>query len=468
MKKFLDTLKNIFSIEELRNKIYWTLALILLYRIGTHIVLPGIDAASLANLRDNSSKGILGLLNIFAGGAFSNASIFALGVMPYISASIAVQLLTLAVPHFKKMQMDGESGRSQMNQITRYLTVAITMFQGSAYLVYLKSLGINPVSSISTSTFTIMTMFILTAGTLFVMWIGEKITDKGLGNGTSLIIMSGIISKLPSSLISEFTAKLAGDNGGLIIFIAEIIFLVVVIMAVILLVQGTRKIPVQYAKRMAAGAGGGMSVIPGQRRQADFSKKSEEEEQTEAATSGVRQWLPLKVNAAGVMPIIFAQAVMFIPSTLMQATGSTNSILSALTDPRGIWYALFTLVMVVVMTYLYTALIINPVQMSDELKKNGGYIPGVKPGQETSDFIDNVMSRITFPGALFLGLIAILPSLMMNFVDNQWAYFYGGTSLLITVGVILDTLQQIESHLLMKKYDGLSEYGRIQGRTDVK
>ncbi len=462
MNKFIETIKNIFSIEELRNKIYWTLALILLYRIGSHVVLPGIDPNSLKALQDSGSKGIFGLLNIFAGGAFSNASVFALGVMPYISASIAVQLLTMVVPQFKKMQMEGESGRSQMNQITRYLTVVITMFQGSAYLLYLKSLGIKPVDSISETTFTILTMFLLTAGTLFVMWMGEKITDKGLGNGTSLIIMSGIISRLPGSFINECAAKFAGANGGVIILIAEIIFLVAVIMAVILLVQGTRRIPVQYAKRMVAGPGSGSNVIPGERRGAVQEKAD--------PTGGVRQYLPLKVNAAGVMPIIFAQAIMFIPSTVVQFLGvnQNNPILMALTDPRGWLYNLITFLMVVIMTYVYTALIINPVQMSDEMKKNGGYIPGVKPGNETAEFIDNIMSRITLPGAIFLGLVTILPSLMMSFMDNQWAYFYGGTSLLITVGVILDTLQQVESHLLMKKYDGLTEYGRIQGRNDIQ
>lgn len=458
MKKFIETLKNIFSIDELRNKIYWTAALILIYRVGAHIVLPGIDPKSLAALQDSGSSGIFGLLNIFAGGAFSNASIFALGVMPYISASIAVQLLGIAVPYFKRMQMEGESGRSQLNQITRYITVLITMAQGFAYLLYLKGLQIRPIEGMDELTFQILTMFVLTAGTLFVMWLGEKITDKGLGNGTSLIIMSGIISRLPGSFYSEMTQKFVGGaNGGPVIFIAEIIFLVVVIMAVILLVQGTRRIPVQYAKRIV---GGGSSVIPGQRTAAA---------PVADPTGGVRQYLPLKVNAAGVMPIIFAQAIMFIPSTILQFTGNqNNSLWMTLTDTRGFAYNLIIFVIVVAMTYLYTALIINPIQMSDEMKKNGGYIPGVKPGTETADFIDNVMSRITLPGAIFLGLIAILPSFMMRFVDNNWAYFYGGTSLLITVGVILDTLQQIESHLLMKKYDGLTEYGRIQGRSVVQ
>jgi preprotein translocase subunit SecY len=458
MKKFIETLKNIFSIEELRNKIYWTLALILVYRIGAHIVLPGIDPKSLSALQDSGSGGIFGLLNIFAGGAFSNASIFALGVMPYISASIAVQLLGIAVPYFKKMQMEGESGRSQMNQITRYLTVLITMAQGFAYLLYLKGLQIKPVEGIDEFTFQILTMFVLTAGTLFVMWIGEKITDKGLGNGTSLIIMSGIISRLPASFYSELSQKfIGGTNGGPVIFIVEIVLLVVVIMAVIMLVQGTRRIPVQYAKRIVAG---GNAVIPGQRATAA---------PVADPTGGVRQYLPLKVNAAGVMPIIFAQAIMFIPSTILQFTGNqNNSLWMTLTDTKGITYNAIVFVIVVAMTYLYTALIINPIQMSDEMKKNGGYIPGVKPGTETADFIDNVMSRITLPGAIFLGFIAILPSFMMKFVDNNWAYFYGGTSLLITVGVVLDTLQQIESHLLMKKYDGLTEYGRIQGRNTVQ
>lgn len=440
MKRFFQTIQNIWKIEDLRQRILYTLGLILIYRVGSYIVLPGIDPVQLESVTQQGSKGIFGLLDIFAGGAFSRASIFALGIMPYISASIVMQLVTLAVPTFQKMQKEGESGRRKINSITRWLTVIITAAQASGYVVYLKS-GIGADVVISPGLFWISSVVILTAGTIFIMWMGERITDRGIGNGISLLIMIGIIAQLPFAFIAEFESRL-NEGGGLVAFLLELAVLLAVIVMVILLVQGTRKIPVQYAKRVVGNKQYG----------------------------GVRQYIPLKVNAAGVMPIIFAQALMFIPATVAQFFPDSQAMqgATAFTDPNSFWYNGANVLLIVVFTYFYTAIIVNPIQMADDMKRNGGFIPGVKPGKQTANFIDTVMSRITLPGALFLAFVAIMPAFASAFgVNSQWANFYGGTSLLIMVGVILDTLQQIESHLLMRHYDGLMKSGRIKGRTAV-
>jgi len=435
MKKFIETIQNIYKIEDLRNRIAYTLGIILLYRLGSFIVLPGVDPAMLSSLQQQASSGLLGLLNMFSGGAFSNASIFALGIMPYISASIVVQLLGMAIPYFQKLQKEGESGRRKINQITRYLTVVILIFQSPAYIanlvMQLPPEAIYPFdpSTTSHSIFTffgISSIIMLTAGSMFVMWLGERITEKGIGNGISLIIMIGIIANLPFALFAEFM----------------IIVLVGVILLTILLVQGTRRIPVQYAKRVVGNKQYG----------------------------GVRQYIPLKVNAAGVMPIIFAQAIMFLPLTIAQyAAGDTMSgFAAAFTDFTGFWYNLVFFTMIVLFTYFYTAITVNPNQMADDMKKNGGFIPGIKPGRKTAEFIDTVMSRIVLPGSLFLGLVAIMPAFVsIAGVSQQFAQFYGGTSLLILVGVVLDTLDQINSHLLMRHYDGLTKSGRIKGRSGM-
>jgi preprotein translocase subunit SecY len=443
--KFIETIKNIYKIEDLRNKIFYTLLLVLVYRIGSFIILPGVDPNSVNELASSASAGILGLINVFAGGAFSRASVMALGIMPYISASIAVQLLSIAVPYFQKLQKEGESGRRQINQITRYLTVAVTMVQGFAYLAFIQQNNIGIVFD-SIVLFRISSMIVLTSGTLFAMWLGEKITDNGIGNGISLLIMIGIIANLPGALWAELVAR--ANGAGLMIFVLEIAILFVIVMATIALVQATRKVPVQYAKRNV--------VKDGKVSQA----------------GGVRQYLPLKVNASGVMPIIFAQALMFLPATLASFSGSSaiqnSTFLISITDPRGFLYNLFSFLLVVVFTYFYTALIINPTQIADQLKKDGGFIPGVKPGLNTAEYIDSVVSRITLPGSLFLGFIAILPAFaLIGGVNMGFSYFFGGTSLLIMVAVVLDTLQQVESHLLMRHYDGLTKSGRIKGRQSV-
>ncbi|HRN93300.1 MAG: preprotein translocase subunit SecY [Chitinophagales bacterium] len=441
MKKLFETLSNIWKIEELRQRILLTFGFILIYRVGTFITLPGIDPNALAALQSQGSGGILGLVNLFAGGAFSRASVFALGIMPYISASIAIQLLTIAVPYFQKLQKEGESGRRLINQYTRWLTVAVTTFQGAGYVVYLTSID-GAAVLISPTLFAISTVIVLTTGTLFVMWMGEKITDKGLGNGISLLIMVGILAHFPSSLIQEASSRL--QSGGLIVFVLELAFLLVVIAGCIVLVQGTRRIPVQYAKR---------NIVQGGRMM---------------QAGGVRQYLPLKINAAGVMPIIFAQALMFLPATIAQflpGMDQNNSFLIAFNDIRSIPYNTTYFLLVVVFTYFYTALIINPTQMADEMKRNNGFIPGVKPGKATANFIDTVISRITLPGAIFLGFVSIMPAIVMLInVQQSFALFYGGTSLIIMVGVILDTLQNIETHLLNRHYDGLTSSGRIKGR----
>ncbi|HPE33939.1 MAG TPA: preprotein translocase subunit SecY [Bacteroidales bacterium] len=451
MKKFIETIKNIYKIEDLRKRIAYTLGIILLYRLGSFIVLPGVDPSMLSELQQQASTGLLGLLNMFSGGAFSNASIFALGIMPYISASIVVQLLGMAIPYFQRLQKEGESGRRKINQITRYLTVVILIFQSPAYIanlvMQLPPEAIYPFDPATTSHsifsfFGISSIIMLTAGSMFVMWLGERITDKGIGNGISLIIMIGIIARLPFSLFAEFVSRLEEQGGGLVIFIVEIIVLVGVILLTILLVQGTRRIPVQYAKRVVGNKQYG----------------------------GVRQYIPLKVNAAGVMPIIFAQAIMFLPLTIAQYSQSETltGFASAFTDFTGFWYNFTFFILIVAFTYFYTAITVNPNQMADDMKKNGGFIPGIKPGKKTAEFIDNVMSRITLPGSLFLGLVAIMPAFVgLAGVSQQFAQFYGGTSLLILVGVVLDTLDQINSHLLMRHYDGLTKSGRIKGRSGM-
>jgi preprotein translocase subunit SecY len=434
--RLIQTIKNIFKIEDLRARLLYTLGIILLYRLGKYITLPGIDPSQLAGLKSQTSSGIMGLLDMFSGGAFSQASVFALGIMPYISASIVVQLLGIVFPYFQKLQKEGESGRRKMNQYTRYLTVAILILQAPTYLVNLDAQLPDSAFIIKGTFFTVSSVIILTAGTMFIMWLGEKITDKGRGNGISLIIMSGIVARMPSRFVFEAGTRMNGA-GGAIALIMEIVILFVVVLGTILLVQGTRRIPVQYARRIVGNKQYG----------------------------GVRQYIPLKVNAAGVMPIIFAQAIMMLPIIIAGYAESGSGFVVAFSNMYGFWYNLVTAILIVAFTYFYTAVTINPVQMAEDMKKNGGFIPGVKPGRKTVDFFDTIMSRITLPGSIFLAIIAILPAIAVQAgVTPQFAQFYGGTSLLILVGVILDTLQQIESHLLMRHYDGLMKSGRIKGR----
>jgi preprotein translocase subunit SecY len=445
MKNLIQTIKNIFKIEDLRIRILNTLFFLLIYRLGTHIVLPGVDPEQLANLQNQTSKGVLGLLDMFSGGAFSHSSIFALGIMPYISASIVVQLLSIAIPYFQKMQKEGESGRKRINQITRYLTVIITAFQAPGYIVNLRAqvpsaiISVTNPEIVSPFQFWFTSIVILVAGTLFVMWLGERITDKGIGNGISLIIMIGIIARLPAALRDEFLSR--NNQGGMVVFLVELVALAAVIAFVILLVQGTRRIPVNFAKKIVGNKQYG----------------------------GVRQYIPLKVNAAGVMPIIFAQAIMFIPATIAQFfpdASATQGILTTFGNYTSFWYNFTFATLIILFTYFYTAIAVNPTQMAEDMKRNNGFIPGVKPGRQTADFIDDVMSRITLPGSIFLAVVAILPTFaILANVNNNFAHFYGGTSLLILVGVVLDTLQQIESHLLMRHYDGLMKSGRIKGRS---
>jgi preprotein translocase subunit SecY len=441
MKNLITTLQNIFKIDELKTRILNTLGFLLIYRLGAHIVLPGIDPGELANLRAQTESGILGLIDMFAGGAFSQASIFALGIMPYISASIVVQLLGIAVPYFQKLQKEGESGRKRMNQITRWLTVLVVLGQAPGYLVNLQAQSPNAIL-VDGPMFWITSVTILLAGTLFVMWLGERITEKGIGNGISLIIMVGIIARLPQSLKDEFMSRL-NEGGGLVVFLVEIVALFGVVAMVILLVQGTRRIPVQFAKKVVGNKQYG----------------------------GVRQYIPLKVNAAGVMPIIFAQAIMFIPATIAQffpESASWQGFAGAFTNFTSFWYNFTFATLIILFTYFYTAISVNPNQMAEDMKKNGGFIPGVKPGKKTAEFIDDVMSKITLPGSFFLALVAILPTFgILAGINTNFAQFYGGTSLLILVGVVLDTLQQIESHLLMRHYDGLMKTGRIKGRSSA-
>ena len=440
MKKFIETLKNIYKIEDLRSRLGITLLLLLIYRLGSYVSLPGVDPSQLTQLKNQTAGGLLGLLDMFSGGAFSKASIFALGIMPYISASIVIQLLGIAVPYFQRLQKEGESGRRKINQLTRYLTVVILIFQAPAYLTNLTYQLPATAFAMTGALFTVTSTVILTAGSMFVMWLGERITDKGIGNGISMIIMIGIIARLPHSVVGEFASRIGQQGGGMVMFLLEFVVLFVVFMGSILLVQGTRKIPVQYAKRIVGNKQYG----------------------------GVRQYIPLKVNAAGVMPIIFAQAIMFIPITLagFAKSDSLSGFAAAFSNHTGLWYNLTQFLLVIIFTYFYTAITVNPMQMAEDMKKNGGFIPGVKPGKKTVEFLDTVMSRITLPGSIFLGIVTILPAFaMMAGINQQFAYFFGGTSLLILVGVVLDTLQQIESHLLMRHYDGLMKSGRIKGRT---
>ncbi len=439
MKKLIQTLKNIWSIEELRSKILFTLLLILIYRIGAHIVLPGIDPAGLD--LNAGQGGMLGMIDMFAGGAFSQASIFALGIMPYISASIFMQLMTVLVPQFQKMQKEGDSGRKKINQWTRYLTVLVTIVQASAYVAYLRQMTQQGGMIESfTPYFWLTSVIVLTAGTMFVMWMGEKITDKGLGNGTSLIIMIGIIARLPQTFVQEFVAK-STRTGMILVFIIEIAILIFIVMGCIMLIQGVRKIPVNYAKQ-----------IVGNRQ-----------------FTGARQFLPIKVNSAGVMPIIFAQAIMFLP-TMFSLTGTETGqgIAAVFSDHKNLWYMGVYAAVVIGFTFLYTALIFNPKQISDNLKQNNGFIPGVKPGQPTTDYIGAIMDKVTLPGAILLAFIGILPGIAERLgVTQGFSTFFGGTSLLIMVGVVLDTLQQVETQLMMRQYDGLMKSGRIQGRQTV-
>src|SRR6056297_788688 len=437
MRGLIDTIKNIWKIEDLRQRILFTLGILLIYRLGSFVVLPGVDPGQLDALQQQTSGGVLGLLNMFSGGAFANASIFALGIMPYISASIVVQLLGIAVPYFQRLQREGESGRRKINQISRYLTLGILLLQGPAYIASLTYQ--LPPDAFSPSFSKVGAVIILTAGTMFILWLGERITDKGIGNGVSLIIMIGIIARLPQALGLEFAARLDQQGGGLVAFLLEILIMFLVFMLTIMLVQGTRRIPVQYAKRIVGNKQYG----------------------------GVRQYIPLKVNAAGVMPIIFAQALMFIPVTLagFAQSDSATGIAAAFSNVTGFWYNFVNAVLIILFTYFYTAVTVNPTQMAEDMKKNGGFIPGVKPGKKTAAFIDNILSKITLPGSLFLAFVAIMPALVSIIgVNRQFAQFFGGTSLLILVGVVLDTLQQIESHLLMRHYDGLLKSGRIKGR----
>ncbi len=441
--RFIETIKNIWKIEDLRARLLTTALFVLIYRFGSFVVLPGIDPTALSALHNQTAGGLMALLDMFSGGAFSNASIFALGIMPYISASIVIQLLSIAVPYFQKMQKEGESGRQKMNQITRYLTVAILLFQGPSYLVNLsvQMAQAGQPLAVGFNWFTISSTILLCAGSMFVMWLGERITDRGVGNGISFIILIGIIARLPGALVQEFSSRLNDTGtGGLMVFIFEVVVLLLVFAFAIMLVQGTRRIPVQYAKRI----------------------------QGNKQYGGVRQYIPLKVNAANVMPIIFAQAIMFIPIAIVGFNASEASAFTrAFMDNNGFWYNFVFALLIIAFTYFYTAIIINPVQMAENLKLNNGFIPGVKPGKKTAEYIDMIMSRITLPGSILLAIIAILPAFARLFgVTMGFAQFFGGTSLLIMVGVILDTLQQIESHLLMRHYDGFFESGmRIKGRS---
>lgn len=440
--RLVDTIKNIWKIEDLRKRLVVTFLLILVYRVGCYVVLPGIDPNQLAAMKSFTSGGLMQLLDMFSGGAFSQASIFALGIMPYITASIVIQLLGMVLPQFQKLQREGESGHMKINQYTRYLTVLILLLQAPAYLFNLEyqvNSAAHGTMALTWLDKTYMTV-ILAAGSMFIMWLGERITDKGVGNGISFIILIGIIARLPGAFIEEFMGRISSAQGGLVMLVIEIVLLFAVILGAVLLVQGTRKVPVQYAKRIVGNKQYG----------------------------GARQYIPLKVNAAGVMPIIFAQAIMFIPLTLagFGSRGEASSIVKALTNMEGFWYNFIYFLMIVAFTYFYTAITVRPTQMSEDMKRNNGFIPGVKPGKKTADYLDSIMSRITLPGSIFLGIVAIMPAFArICGVTHSFAQFFGGTSLLIMVGVVLDTLQQIESHLLIHHYDGLMKSGKLKGRT---
>ncbi len=439
MKQLIEVLKTIFKIEDLRNKIFITLGFILVYRFGAHVVLPGLDPMQLSALQKQASTGIMSLLNMFSGGAFGKASIFALGIMPYISASIVMQLLAIAIPYFQKLQMEGESGRKKITQMTRYLTILILLVQAPAYLANLHYQLPSTAFLVQGWKFDIPSVILLTAGTIFVMWLGERITDKGVGNGISLLIMIGIIARLPAAISYEFGARLEPAGGGLIAFLVELIILFFVFIAAIALVQAVRKVPVQYAKRIIGNK----------------------------QYMGARQYIPLKVNAAGVMPIIFAQALMFFPALFINSKSEfLRNFAITFSDITGFWYNFVYFLLIIAFTYFYTAITINPHQMAEEIRRNNGLIPGVKPGKPTEEYLDSILSKVTLPGSIFLGIIAILPAFaIMAGVNTKFAYFYGGTSLLILVGVILDTLQQIESHLLMRNYDGFMKGSRLKGRS---
>jgi preprotein translocase subunit SecY len=447
MKKFIESLINVWKIEELKNRILITLGILLVYRFGAQVTLPGIDATQLAGLAGQTKEGIGSILDMFTGGAFSQASVFALGIMPYISASIVVQLMGIAIPYLQKLQSDGESGRKKINQITRWLTIGITLVQGPTYIYNLyRTLPANAFmhnvnsGAVSESGFVFLSVVILVTGTIFAMWLGEKISDKGIGNGISLLIMVGILARLPQAFIQEFAARVTNNNGGPMLLVIEIIIWLLVIICCVLLVMAIRRIPVQYARRTTAG---------------DFEKDM---------LDANRQWIPLKLNASGVMPIIFAQAIMFIPAAVagLSESEASQSIVGAFSDIFGFWYNFVFATLIVVFTFFYTAITVPTNKMSDDLKRSGGFIPGVKPGIETSDFLDKVMSLITFPGSLFLALIAVFPAILVSLMDVQqsWAMFFGGTSLIIMVGVAIDTIQQINSYLLNKHYDGLMKSGK--------
>ncbi|MBS4040560.1 MAG: preprotein translocase subunit SecY [Flavobacterium sp.] len=444
MKKFIESISNIWKIEELKNRIMVTLGLLLVYRFGAQVTLPGVDANKLEGLASQTGQGIGGLLDMFTGGAFSQASVFALGIMPYISASIVVQLMGIAIPYLQKLQKEGESGRKKINQITRWLTILITLVQGPGYIFNLyKSIPSAISQEISSSVFVFSSVMILTTGTVFAMWLGEKITDKGIGNGISLLIMVGIIARLPQSIVQEFVSTISQNNGGPMLFIFEIIIWLLIIVASILLTMAVRKVPVQYARRTAGG---------------EFEQD---------LMGGNRQFIPLRLNSAGVMPIIFAQAIMFIPAALaglsmFSSSDNAQSVTAAFSDMFGLAYNIVFALLIVVFTYFYTAITVPTNKMADDLKRSGGFIPGIRPGEETSNFLDKVMSLITFPGSLFLALIAVFPAIIMNLmgITPNWAMFFGGTSLLIMVGVAIDTIQQVNSYLLNRHYDGLMKTGK--------
>ncbi|MFV8355329.1 preprotein translocase subunit SecY [Flavobacterium sp. XS1P32] len=442
MKKFIESVSNVWKIEELKNRILITLGLLLVYRFGAQVTLPGIDATQLGNLAGQTKEGIGSILDMFTGGAFSQASVFALGIMPYISASIVVQLMGIAIPYLQKLQSDGESGRKKINQITRWLTIGITLVQGPTYIYNLyKTLPSNAfLLGFNSFEFLFSSVVILVTGTIFAMWLGEKITDKGIGNGISLLIMVGILARLPQAFIQEFTTRVTNNNGGPMLLVIEIIIWLLVIICCVLLVMAIRKIPVQYARRTTSG---------------DFEQDM---------LGGNRQWIPLKLNASGVMPIIFAQAIMFIPAALagLSKSDTSQSIVGAFSNMFGFWYNFVFATLIIVFTFFYTAITVPTNKMSDDLKRSGGFIPGIRPGVETSDYLDKVMSLITFPGSLFLALIAVFPAIVVSLMDVQqsWAMFFGGTSLIIMVGVAIDTMQQINSYLLNKHYDGLMKSGK--------